>query len=1054
MFNFKYIKEKASPGSWRRGYEYHQKKQVIEAILDENIINGKVKGRFQDHYKTNLFLDNDQVKAECDCPLEEEWCKHAVAVGIYSIEKHVYDKYLDVSTSKEIDYSDESPAINENPQGTYRFIFNSNAKPNFASIQIIERTSGEVITNIATLLKQVLELQKIADAAFELNEAQKRELYLIQELYKVSKFDSKSKYFHFPFSMLDKFFKLFYSVEEVIDSKNKKRLEFKNQLWKLVLSVNVSLVGNVLLSLHWHRPEPENVYPFEEIRYFSRSLKWARYKNVIFQTDTPLSVIPHFLTKSTFTDIRDADGGKFVYEELPKIKELMTVEISETLEKLILEQKPPFNVLILSLEEEKSVKATLEFEYDGIRVAYGKLAEKTPYVTIKKPKEDIIYWIKRNLAYEEEAYKMLLASKFTPMQTNNLHLDPDSAIDFYNFYRDKAGPNWIIEEKTDLSSLKVAKDKLTIYADIDFGESTSNFEVEIYCTVGKNKIDYETVESYMHQGLTYISMEGIGNVEVPHTKIVLFNRSLSSFDAVKTEENKFSVKTFRAGLIVDLREQGIELKMSRKFKKFWTQISTFNISEDVEVPKKVNATLREYQHKGLNWLWFLYSYGLNGVLADDMGLGKTLQTLALIQKSKDKEGKKPNLVICPTSVVFNWEAEIEKFTPNLSVLNLTGAERYDSFKNIEKTDIIITSYALVRRDINLLKKYDFRSVILDESQNIKNYESQTAQATKQLNCDHRFALSGTPVENRLSELWSLFDFLMPEFLYDINEFNYKFVTPIMEREDKTVGARLKKQIYPFILRRMKRDVAKDLPDKIENIAYCKMTPAQDDYYTEFLMNTRETLLKEIERNGMEKSKMSIFAALLRLRQICCHPKLADKEGQYNIEESGKFEHLKEMLEDIVSEGHRVLIFSQFVQMLDIVKEWLEKQNIKYEYLTGATKDRKTKVDNFNNDDSIPIFLLSLKAGGTGLNLTGADYVIHYDPWWNPAVEDQATDRAYRIGQTKKVFVYRLITKGTVEEKIQKLKSKKRDLVDSIISVDKEIGKTLTYEDIKDILSPD
>ena len=295
---------------------------------------------------------------------------------------------------------------------------------------------------------------------------------------------------------------------------------------------------------------------------------------------------------------------------------------------------------------------------------------------------------------------------------------------------------------------------------------------------------------------------------------------------------------------------------------------------------------------------------------------------------------------------------------------------------------------------------------------------------------------------------------MPGFLFNIAEFNFRYVNPIMERQDKTVEKRLKMQIYPFILRRMKRDVAKDLPDKVENIAYCEMTPEQKDFYLEVLDSTKEELFKSIEQNGLEKSRMSIFSALLRLRQICCHPRLYDKDMVKGDIQSGKFEHLKGMLEQIISEGHRVLLFSQFVDMLDIIKAWCERAGIPYEYLTGKTKDRQAAVENFNNNPNIPIFLISLKAGGTGLNLTGADYVIHYDPWWNPAVEDQATDRAYRIGQTKKVFVYRIITKNTVEEKIQKLKSIKRNLVDSVISVDRNITKSLTIDDIKEIFSVD
>ena len=576
----------------------------------------------------------------------------------------------------------------------------------------------------------------------------------------------------------------------------------------------------------------------------------------------------------------------------------------------------------------------------------------------------------------------------------------------------------------------------------------------MYGRVGEEIIPFDDVYSLTIDNSKYVRIRNLGFAEVPTMDIYSLMRAFNTFDVYKNDDNKYIVKTYRAGLISEMENLGLKLKMSRRFNKFWKQISTFSTMDVPALPKGIKAEFREYQTRGFGWLWFLYQYGLNGILADDMGLGKTLQALALLQKAKEKNKKAPNLVICPTSVVFNWENEIEKFAPGLSCLKLSGTERNDLFKEIPKYDVVITSYALIRRDIAKLKKYEFRYVILDESQNIKNAESMTAQSVKQLNCRHKLALSGTPIENRLEELWSIFDFLMPGFLFDKNEFNYRYVTPIMEREDKTVEKRLKSQIYPFILRRMKRDVAKDLPDKIENVAYCELTPEQKDFYLEVMDSTREELFKSIEEKGIEKSRMSIFSALLRLRQICCHPRLYDKENIKGIKQSGKFEQLKVMLEEIIAEKHRVLLFSQFVDMLDIVKEWLTKEGIKHEYLTGSTKDRQEVVERFNSDPTIPIFLISLKAGGTGLNLTGADYVIHYDPWWNPAVEDQATDRAYRIGQTKKVFVYRMITKGTVEEKIQKLKSRKRDLVDSVISVDRNIGKSLTYEDLKDIFSLD
>lgn len=1053
-FNFKYLKEQSKPGSWRRGYEYHQKDQVEDMTLVRNVLKAKVKGNFKSHYDTELTFKKGLVEPKCSCPLEEKWCKHAIAVGLKVIDEHIFDEYARKKYKIEPDYSDEQTLPPENPQGGYVFHFNPKRRQNFFSILVMDRNTGKVIRDIEAILKLIIAAQK-ADPKFELNASQKIELAIFQNLLKNSRLDKKAGWYDIPIAKFDIFFQLLSMAEEVLDGKTKNVIKFVDDEWRLTLSVNFSMVGNVLLSLYWKRPDKDDLLPFEEVRYFSRQLKWGRYKNIIFPTNIAVSALPQNLIKATFTDVKDAEGAKFLYEELPKLRELMDCEVAEAIDRLTLEQKPPLNIVTMGLDYDGSLKASLEFDYDGTRVAYSKSASKSPYVTIKKPKEDLLYWVKRNIKHEEETYQMLLSCKFAPMQTNNLALEKENAIDFYNYYLKQAGEGWVFEEKDDMSFFKLTAKPFELCADIDFAAGTTDsFEIELYGRVDKEIIPFDDVYSLILEGNKYVRIKNEGFSEVPAMDIYALMKSFNTFDVFRNEDNKYIVKTYRAGLVSEMQNLGMKLKMSRKFSKFWKQISTFSTMDNAVLPKGIKAELREYQQKGFSWLWFLYQYGLNGILADDMGLGKTLQALALIQKAKEKDKQAPNLVVCPTSVVFNWDSEIQKFAPSLKCLKLSGTDRKEHFKEIEKYDVVITSYALLRRDIEKLKKHEFRYVILDESQNIKNAESITAQSVKRLNCKHKLALSGTPIENKLEELWSVFDFLMPGFLFTQSEFNYRYVTPIVEREDKMVEKRLKSQIYPFILRRMKRDVAKDLPDKVENIAYCELTPEQKDFYLEVLDSTKEELFKSIEQNGLEKSRMSIFSALLRLRQICCHPRLYDKENLKGINQSGKFEHLKEMLEEIISEGHRVLLFSQFVDMLDIVKDWLVKSGIKHEYLVGSTKNRQEVVERFNEDSSIPIFLISLKAGGTGLNLTGADYVIHYDPWWNPAVEDQATDRAYRIGQTKKVFVYRLITKGTVEEKIQKLKQRKRNLVDSVISVDRNISKTLTYADLQDIFSID
>lgn len=1054
-FNYKFIKENAGAGSWRRGYEYHLKDMVFDTYPEKNFYMGKVKGNFQDHYKTDLIFKKNKVEARCNCPLKEEWCKHAVAVALKAIDEHAYEDWLETKYGMEFDFPDENTALTEPPQGNFIFHFNSKRKANFFSILVRSRETGKVVRQIEPILRALIEAQK-QDKTFELNNSQKVEVAIFQQLLTVSRQDKKAGWYDIPITKFGPLFTLLSKADEVLDEKTKDRLKFTDEEWKLVLNVNTGAQGTILLSLEWKRPDKDDVYPLEEVRYFSRHLKWGRYKNLIFPTNIAMNSLPQNILKSSFTDLKDADGGKFIYEELPKLQEIMDVEIADNINQLMLTERPPLNIVTLGIDYDQSLKASLEFDYDGVVVPYSKTtATKSPYITIKKQDEDLVYWIKRNTKHEQEAYAMLLACRFVPMQTNNLALEKENAIDFYNYYIKQAGDGWKFVEKDDMNFFKLMDNPFKLCAKIDFSkEAEDSFEIFLYGQAGEETIGFDEVYDTIQSGEKYSRIRSLGFVEYPAQDIYAIMRAFNSFDVYRNPDNKFIVKTYRAGLINELKNLNVELILSKEFENFWKQMSNFSTSEDLKLPTGINAEFREYQTKGFGWLWFMYKYGLNGILADDMGLGKTLQALAVIQKAKEEDGPMPTLVICPTTVVFNWESEIQKFAPTLSCMKLSGVERKQYFKEIPNYDVVITSYALVRRDIAKLKEYNFRYVILDESQNIKNAMSQTAQAVKKLQAPHKLALSGTPIENKLEELWSVFDFLMPGFLFSVADFNSRYVNPIMERQDKTVEKRLKLQIYPFILRRMKRDVAKDLPDKVENIAYCELTDEQRDFYLQVLDSTKEELFKSIEQNGLEKSRLSIFSALLRLRQICCHPRLYDKENVKNIMKSGKFEKLKAMLEEIIDEGHRILLFSQFVDMLDIIKAWLEREGIPYEYLTGKTKDRQGAVERFNSTPSIPIFLISLKAGGTGLNLTGADYVIHYDPWWNPAVEDQATDRAYRIGQTKKVFVYRLITKNTVEEKIQKLKTVKRNLVDSVISVDRNIVKSLTMDDIREIFSVD
>ena len=466
-----------------------------------------------------------------------------------------------------------------------------------------------------------------------------------------------------------------------------------------------------------------------------------------------------------------------------------------------------------------------------------------------------------------------------------------------------------------------------------------------------------------------------------------------------------------------------------------------------KISKKIKAELRDYQKFGLKWLDILKKQDFNGILADDMGLGKTLQSLSFIQGLKDrKELNKPCLVIAPTSLVFNWENEIKKFTPKLKSLVLHGKERSENFDKIEKVDIVITSYALIIRDKDTLLEKDFSYLILDEAQKIKNSNSKMYNIIMQLKADHRVSLTGTPLENNLNELWAQFNFLMPGLLGSKEQFRVKFKKPIEKEENKNVLKMLSHRISPFILRRDKSEVAKELPPKTEIVNHCEFSAEQRKFYNVIKAQMHHKLNQEIEAKGFERSQIMILDALLKLRQACCHPQIIKHEDAKKLKDSAKMEMLQDMLGELISENRKILLFSQFKSVFPTIEKFLNKEKIAYSKLTGDTIKRQEEIDNFQNGEN-KVFLISLKAGGTGLNLTAADTVIHYDPWWNPAVEDQASDRAYRIGQDKAVFVHKLIVKDSIEEKIIQLQEKKKALAKGVLSGDFQNFKKMTKEDL-------
>ena len=469
------------------------------------------------------------------------------------------------------------------------------------------------------------------------------------------------------------------------------------------------------------------------------------------------------------------------------------------------------------------------------------------------------------------------------------------------------------------------------------------------------------------------------------------------------------------------------------------------------VPKDVQASLRPYQTEGVQWLERLRTMYLNGILADDMGLGKTLQAISAITQHHESNKDAHSLIICPTSLLYNWQEEIHKFNPKLKVMVVDGvpSQRKKLLGRFHEFDVVITSYTLLQKDIETYSQTAFSYAILDEAQHIKNRGTRNAKSVKMIQAAHRLILTGTPIENSLEDLWSLMDYLMPGFLSTFDRFMEKFVRSSGDQHKENLEY-LRGKISPFIMRRMKADVLKDLPPIDELTYHCQLSNQQMELYKSYAEAARDELVKLVEREGFDKVQIHVLATLTRLKQICCHPAIFAKE-KAEPGDSAKYDMLLELLQTLVEGNHKTVIFSQYTRMLHIMREDFEQRGIPFAYLDGSSKNRLQTVKEFNENPKIPVFLVSLKAGGTGLNLVGADTVIHYDMWWNPAVENQATDRVHRMGQKKSVSSYKLVTLNTIEEKIVEMQKRKKGLVKKVVSCDDEAIAKLTWEDVLELL---
>jgi len=774
------------------------------------------------------------------------------------------------------------------------------------------------------------------------------------------------------------------------------------------------------------------------------------YQNKIYQASlTQKDLLPPIITAlregaKTHILIPSAQKEFFASEALPLIGKLGQVSIDPLLEDKFAHQDLQAKIY-LDRALDMGITARLEFHYGNTII--------NPFASTRETVNDFdandIILI-RSAEKERRIISILEHADFT-VSKGSIHLEEDEKIFEFTV-------NWLPQLRdlaelyySDQFKLKI-RTATTFSGHVRLDETLDILEISFqYNDIPQDEL--ASIFDSLHLKKKYHRLRDGSFLDLNQPELTTVAELLDNLNLGADDLNKklLNLPKYRAMYIDSfLRQANLPgVQRNKAFKQLVQSILEPQDGE-FEIPEELQNILRDYQKTGFKWLKTLASFGLGGILADDMGLGKTLQVLSFILSEKPT-AKGPALVIAPTSLIYNWQEEAKKFTPALRVLVIEGApqERQALLKNLETHwDLVVTSYPILRRDIDEFARVEFSYCFLDEAQHTKNPQTLNAKSTQQIKAKGYFALTGTPIENALSELWSLFNFVMPGYLLTLQEFRKQYEIPIIKGENPAVITELSRHVNPFILRRLKKDVLKELPDKIETQLNAPLTEEQKKLYVAYLQEAKSKIAQEIATMGFNKSHMKILAALTRLRQICCHPSMFIENY---TGESGKMLLLQEILTDALDSGHRILIFSQFTTMLDIIQSHLISENIEHFYLSGSTKAvERLNMANLFNSNQGKVFLISLKAGGTGLNLTGADMVIHYDPWWNPAVEDQATDRAHRIGQNNAVQVIKLITQGTIEEKINVLQARKKKLVDSVIQPGETMLSKLTESELREL----
>ncbi len=1038
------IRNYMSSSDFSRGNNYFKQGQVTKCLvrLDNEVklmINGAVLGSYHNRYSQSITITKSNhisISGNCSCPVAYN-CKHVVAVCLeYITNGRTKLRFISpqIAQEDELEQWLSSFDLNEEAESS------ENLKENgdyFITYRLFsnDRNSDELKFYKSKYLKSgvlgkgtQLDSYKFVDSYYfsDIKNSLDEDIAELAKNLNYRRWGGSDQRFSGTFGAV--------LLQDIIKTKrcffdeNREPLELKKEIFKPEIEFKLSK-GEYSLKLN------------------------IPYKYKLLDTK------PTYILNIESNTIQEFDMDIELFKKLqkaPKIAQKNIAKVYKTMGKTIpsIEIKTPKGIQTKTIDTKpiaqihlKSSSFKVDFNYEGFEVSYEPKQDKKSFY-----EEDERVEIKRDLEFEESVKSKIESFGFdVAIVDNNISVElkdenrQQQLKVFKEFTHKHLGEleedGWYIKNIDDFDMKFEANSEVVVESENENDWFSLSFNLEFN---GVSQPIAPLVSGIIAEFDNFESMPETVNIEVDENHFVEVKtkqiapiiKTIIELMDKKEKDDTLKISPYDAHMLEYL-DDDIIWKGSKEILELSKKLKNFKGIKKVEPPKALTATLRDYQQEGLNWLNFLYEFKFSGILADDMGLGKTIQTLAHLSRLKEEgQLQKPTLVVMPTSLIANWKNEAKKFTPNLNVLSLHGADREERFPYIKENDLLLTTYALIIRDKEKFDKLQFSYIVLDEAQKIKNPKTKMAVAIKEFKSEYRLALSGTPIENHLGELWSIFSFLMPGFLDTLSFFKTYYQSPIEKEHSFSKQDLLNKRIKPFMIRRTKELVALELPAKSEIIKYTQFESKQSGLYESIRVAMEEKVRQAVENKGLASSHITILDALLKLRQVCCDPSLLKLKEAQKVKSSAKLELFLDLVDELLAEGRKILVFSQFTSMLTIIEEQIKLRKIKYTKLTGSTRKREEAIEAFTKGKA-DMFLISLKAGGVGLNLVEADTVIHYDPWWNPAVENQATDRAYRIGQTKAVFVYKLIVENTIEQKILELQKRKKAIQDGIYDENKQ-----------------